>query len=90
MLDRAQKGLCFPIQAIMKVYPLLDTLASEKQGFYAVIKFLTILYELSLHSDEARTLSSSSFAKIGIHSDSRRVQRCRSLSMRITKRGNRD
>ena len=46
MLDRAQKGLCFPMQAIMKVYPLLDTLASEKQGFYAVIKFLTILYEL--------------------------------------------
>lgn len=75
MLDRAQKGLCFPMQAIMKVYPLLDTLASEKQGFYAVIKFLTILYELSLHSDEARTLSSSSFAKIGIHSDSRRVQK---------------
>ena len=53
----------------------LDTLASEKQGFYAVIKFMTILYELSLFEEEARTLSSSSFAKIDIHSDSRRVQK---------------
>ena len=54
---------------------MLDTLASEKQGFYAVIKFMTILYELSLFEEEARTLSSSSFAKIDIHSDSRRVQK---------------
>ena len=54
---------------------MLDTLASEKQGFYAVIKFMTILYELSLFEEEARTLSSSSFAKIDVHSDSRRVQK---------------
>ena len=51
MLDKAQKGLCFPMSAILKIYPLLDTLASEKQG------------------------SSSSFAKIDVHSDSRRVQK---------------
>ena len=75
MLDKAQKGLCFPMSAILKIYPLLDTLASEKQGFYAVIKFMTILYELSLFEEEARTLSSSSFAKIDIHSDSPRVEK---------------
>ena len=75
MLEKAQKGLYFPMSAILKVYPLLDTLASEKEGFYAVIKFLSILYELSLFEEEARTLSSSSFAKIDIHSDSRRVQK---------------
>lgn len=74
MLDQAQKGLCFPMSAILKVYSLIDKLASEEQGFYAVIKFLSILYELSLCED-ARTLSSSSFAKIGLTSDSRRVQR---------------
>lgn len=74
MLEQAQKGLCFPMSAILKVYSLIDKLASEEQGFYAVIKFLSILYELSLCS-EARTLSSSSFAKIGITSDSRRVQK---------------
>ena len=55
MLDKAQKGLCFPMSAILKIYPLL--------------------YELSLFEEEARTLSSSSFAKIDVHSDSRRVQK---------------
>lgn len=74
MLEQAQKGLCFPMSAILKIYPLLDTLASESEGFYSVIKFLTILYELSLCND-TRTLASSSFAKMGIHSDSRRVQK---------------
>jgi len=75
MLDRAQNGLCFPMDAILKIYQMLDTLASEKQGFYAFVKFLSILYELSLFEDEAYTLSTSSFAKINIHSDSRRVQK---------------
>ena len=52
-----------------------DTQASDNQGVYAVLKLMTILYELSLFEEEARTLSSSSFAKIDIHSDSRRVQK---------------
>lgn len=74
MLERAQCGLSFPMQAIMKVYNWLDKLASEEQGFYAVMNFLRILYELSLY-DNARVLSSSSFAKIETFSDSRRVQK---------------
>lgn len=75
MLEKAQRGLCFPMQAILKVYPLLDSLSNESQGFYTVVKFLTILYELSLHAEEARVLSSSSFAKVRVLSDSRRIQR---------------
>lgn len=75
MLDMAQKGLSFPMPAILKVYHLLDTLASEEQGFHSVMRFLTILYELSLFTDDAKTLSSSSFAKLEIQSDSRRVQK---------------
>ena len=74
MLERAQCGLSFPMQAIMKVYNWLDKLASEEQGFYAVMNFLRILYELSLYED-AKVLSSSSFAKIDTFADSRRVQR---------------
>ena len=62
------------MQAIMKVYNWLDKLASEEQGFYAVMHFLRILYELSLY-DDAKVLSSSSFAKIETFSDSRRVQK---------------
>jgi AraC-like DNA-binding protein len=74
MLEKARKGLSFPVEAIMNIYPILDKLSS-KQGFYAVLDFLTILYELSLHYDEAQTLSSSSFVKIDVQSDSRRVQK---------------
>ena len=74
MLQRAQCGLSFPMQAIMKVYNWLDKLASAEQGFYAVMNFMRILYELSLYED-AKVLSSSSFAKIENYSDSRRVQK---------------
>ena len=74
MLNRAKNGLCFPLSAIMKVYALIDPL-SEKQVFHAVISFLTLLYELSFFTEKARTLSSSSFAKIEVQANSRRVQK---------------
>lgn len=72
MMSEAQKGLSFPIDAIMKVYSLLDSLSSIKEGFYAVLQFLTILYELS-KCPGAKPLASSSFAKIAVEDDSRRV-----------------
>ena len=72
MMQEARKGLCFPMDAIMKVYQHLDTLSSIQDGFYAFMQFMTILYELS-RCDGARTLSTSSFAKVEVSSDSRRV-----------------
>lgn len=78
MMVEAQKGLCFPLDAIMKVYRELDTLSSIKDGFYAFMQFLTILYELS-KCEGARALSSTSFAKIEVPSDSRRVQKVKSF-----------
>ena len=72
MMLEARKGLCFPMDAIMKVYQQLDTLSSIKDGFYAFMQFLTILYELS-RCDGARTLATSSYAKVEVASDSRRV-----------------
>ena len=77
MMDEAQKGLCFPMEAIMRVYQKIDTLSSVKDGFYAFTQFMTILYELSKF--EARPLASSSFAKVEISSDSRRVQKVRNF-----------
>lgn len=41
MFDKAQNGLSFPMQAIMKVYALIDELPDTK-GFYAVTRFLTL------------------------------------------------
>ena len=78
MMVEAQKGLCFPLDAIMKVYRELDTLSSIKDGFYAFMQFLSILYELS-KCEGARALSSTSFAKIEVPSDSRRVQRVKTF-----------
>ena len=72
MMQEAKKGLSFPMQANMKVYGLLDILSSVKDGFYAVQQFLTILYELS-RCENARTLASSSYAKVAVEDDSRRI-----------------
>ncbi|MCQ2269474.1 MAG: AraC family transcriptional regulator [Bacteroidaceae bacterium] len=72
MMSDAQKGLSFPMEAILSVYPDLDSLSSETQGFTSVMKFLSVLYRLS-QVEEARTLSSSSFANVRSGSDSRRV-----------------
>ena len=78
MMIEAQKGLSFPLDAIMKVYRELDTLSSIKDGFYAFMQFLTILYELS-KCEGARSLSSTSFAKIEMPSDSRRVHKVKTF-----------
>lgn len=72
MLRRAQNGLSFPMSAILKVYPLLDKLSSIENSFYCVTQFMTILYELSL-CEEARTLASSSYARVEEECTSRRV-----------------
>lgn len=72
MMSDAQKGLSFPMEAILSVYPDLDSLSSETQGFTSVMKFLSVLYRLS-QVEEARPLSSSSFANVRSGSDSRRV-----------------
>jgi AraC-like DNA-binding protein len=72
MLLEARKGMAFSLDDIMRVYNMLDTLSSVKEGFYAVTQFLTILYELS-KSTEMRTLASSSYAKVEVADDSRRI-----------------
>lgn len=72
MMRDAQNGLVFPMEAILAVYPDLESLSSETPGFASVMKFLSVLYRLS-QVDNVRTLSSSSFANVRSGSDSRRV-----------------
>lgn len=72
LFERARKGVAFTPEAIEKVYPLLNSLSSTKDKFYSVINFLTLLYELSL-ADGTRELASSSFAKVDVNSESRRI-----------------
>jgi len=77
MMEAARKGLAFPLAAIMKVYNQLNSLTQETDHFYAFTKFLAVLYELS-RCDGARTLATSSYAKVEEASDSRRVQKVKS------------
>jgi AraC-like DNA-binding protein len=73
MLEKAGHGLTFSLKTIMKVYPLLDTLAAENDSFEQFLTFLRILYDLSL-ADDSRVLSSSSMAHANRDVEGRRVQ----------------
>lgn len=72
MLIKAEHGITFSLKTIMRVYPMLDTISSNKEPFDQFLHFLKILYELSL-SEDARILSSSSFAHAERDAQSRRV-----------------
>lgn len=74
MFERASMGLTFSMPAIVKVYNLLDTLASKGERMDQFLDMLKILYELSLDKD-ARTLASTTFAKSGGDQDSRRINK---------------
>lgn len=71
MLEQSKMGLSFPLTTIMKVYSLLDTIASEA-GFEQFIDIIRLLHKLSLCTD-AQVLSNTSFAKVEQNVDSRRV-----------------
>lgn len=72
MLKLASKGLCFPMDTIIKVYNQLENLSSVKDGFQSAMDFLAILNTLA-HSEGMRTLASSSYAKVSLGENSRRI-----------------
>lgn len=74
MMEKANMGLCFPLEAIMKVYQQLDTLTTVTDGFHAIIQFLSILYDLS-QCEGTRVLASSSYIKTEVQDDSSVVLR---------------
>ena len=74
MFERARMGLSFSMPAIMRVYSLLDTLATMDERMEQFLCMLKILHELSLDSG-ARTLASHAFAQTGLDRESRRVNK---------------
>lgn len=74
MFGRARTGLTFSMPAIMKVYNLIDALASREDRMDQFLDMLKILHELSLDAD-ARALASNSFAKAGHLQQNQRVDR---------------
>ena len=73
MLRLGAKGVVFPLSTILRVRPLLNALTCEQKGFYLVITFLSLLYELSV-SGEIRPLASTAFAHVDDNSQSRRIR----------------
>lgn len=56
MMQEARKGLVFPMKAIMKVYSLLDTLSSIKDGFMPCSSFLPFSMNCHVVTMHARWL----------------------------------
>lgn len=77
MFERATLGLNFSMQAILRVYSILDSIATMSDHFEQFLSFMRMLYILSQDTG-ARTLSSSSFAEAEFtDSDSRRIRKVR-------------
>ena len=77
MFERATQGVTFSLQAIMRVYSILDSLATMNDPFEQFLSFMKMLYILSGDTG-ARTLSSSSFAEAEYTgTDSRRIRKVR-------------
>ena len=72
MMERAKHGLAFPRSAIMTVCHRLTHLSAIGENFMMALELLNILHELSKF-DDAYELSSSSYAKVNLESESRRV-----------------
>ncbi len=78
MCERARKGLAFPQETIMRVYSRLIDLPAKTEGYFALREFFDILYILS-KSDGARELATTSFAKVDVESESRRILKVQSF-----------
>ena len=74
LLKRSEQGIAFGMKAIMHVYDRINELVNMEPGFYSLIKFMELLYELSL-CDDYHLLATSSFSHANITPDSRRVQK---------------
>ena len=72
MFEQARQGLCFPQEALMKVFAELDVLASLTDAFTQAITCIRILHELSLF--EGKRLASSAYAKAPATALSKRVE----------------
>lgn len=73
MMIRAKKGLSFQLSTILKVRSLLNSLTQEEQGFYSVMEFFTLLYQLSISPDSVE-LASSSFVRCEQNIKSNRIR----------------
>lgn len=73
MLDKAQNGISFTPDAIMKSYVYLDRMATAKDSFEQLIMMLSLLYTLS--KNDYKVLASNAFSHLEKSSESKRIQK---------------
>ncbi|MBQ0136924.1 MAG: helix-turn-helix domain-containing protein [Bacteroidales bacterium] len=74
MLQRAENGLSFSEETILRVYGLLVNISNNEDHFEKFLQFISLLHLLSSDT-HARVLSSGAFAQKTPISDSRRVRK---------------
>lgn len=73
LFERAQRGVAFELPAIMQVYSLLDEITKMQPGFMRMLRFLEILYKLSV-TEDYHLLSSAESTGTTDSADARRIQ----------------
>lgn len=73
MLAKAQNGISFPQEAIMRAFFFLDRLAVTNDSFEQFIMMLELLYTLSKY--DYKELASNTFARIASGGESRRIKK---------------
>jgi len=74
LYTRAQSGVAFGQEFIKSILPKFEELVAPQPGFMRVLKFLEILFLMSI-SDDWHQLSTSAFANVTDTSNSRRVRK---------------
>lgn len=74
LFEKSHSGVVFSLGCILRIYNLLDEITQAQPDFYRVLKLMEILYILSKDED-ARVLSSTSFANASSSSESRRIHK---------------
>ncbi len=74
LMRRSVNGLSFGMGTILQLYSRLDDLTKEQPPFLRLLKFLEIIYYLSI-AEDSRELATSSFSQSSATSDSRRVMK---------------
>lgn len=73
MLKKAQSGISFKPDVILRAFVYLDNLAANKDSFKQLMLMLNLLYTLS--QSDCKVLASNTFAHIDKSSESRRIQK---------------
>ena len=74
LLDRTKNGVTFDQNTIRQLLPKFEELVTPQPGFMRYLKFLEILFLLSV-CEGSRTLSTTSFSNVEESENSRRVKR---------------